>query len=430
MTPHITETTERALANGKGRLSQELNGSGDSHRHGATTSPPPHVAAQQPKRRPPHGRVAVVHDWLDSYAGAELVVEHLLDLFDEADIFTLVDFLPPNDRHILNGNKVFTSFLQRLPLARKKFRGYLPLMPLAVEQFDLSGYDVVVSSNHAVCKGVLTREDQLHLCYMHTPVRYAWDLYHETLRINKLTRGVKSIVTRLILHYLRMWDFATASRVDAFAANSHYVARRIWKTYRRKARVIYPPVSIERFQMQRAKEDFYVTLSRLVPYKRVDLIVDAFARMPGKRLVVIGDGPERSKLESRATPNVTFLGRAPAEQVNEHLQAAKAFVFAADEDFGISPIEAQACGTPVIAYGHGGATETVVENQTGLFFEQQTAESLMSAIEAFEEYQGRFQPEEIRAHAEQFAPERFRARFDAFIGYHLEKRRARQRAAV
>jgi len=381
-------------------------------------------------RRTAHGKIALVHEWLDSYAGAETVVEQLLNLFDRADVYTLVDFLPENDRHILKGNQVFTSFIQRLPFARKKFRGYLPLMPLAVEQFDLSAYDVVVSSNHAVCKGVLTREDQLHLCYVHTPVRYAWDLYHETLRINKLTWGVKSALTRMILHYLRMWDFASATRVDAFAANSRYVARRIWKTYRRKARVIYPPVSIDRFKLERKKEDFYVTLSRLVPYKRVDLMVDAFSRMPDKRLVVIGDGPERAKLEQRATPNVTFLGRAPQEDVNHHLQSAKAFLFAADEDFGISPIEAQACGTPVIAYGHGGATETVVEGKTGLFFNEQTVDSLAAAVEAFETSGHQFDPAAIRAHAEQFAPEQFLARFDAFVNHHLNKRRTRQTARV
>lgn len=375
-----------------------------------------------------YGRIAVVHDWFDSYAGAETVVEQFLNLFQKADIYTLVDFLPEKHRHIFQGNQVFTSFLQRLPFARKVFRGCLPLMPLAVEQFDLSGYDVVVSSNHAVCKGVLTREDQLHLCYVHTPVRYAWDLYHETLKINNLTWGLKSALTRAILHYLRMWDYAAAARVDAFAANSHYVARRIWKTYRRKARVIYPPVSIARFGLERQKEDYYVTLSRLVPYKRVDLMVEAFGRMPSKRLVVIGDGPERAKLEQRATPNVTFLGRAPDDQVNEHLQRARAFLFAADEDFGISPIEAQACGTPVIAYGHGGATETVIEGRTGVFFDKQTTESLVTAVENFEASGQRFDPVEIRAHAEKFAPEKFLERFEAFVDYHVNKRDGRQTA--
>lgn len=378
--------------------------------------------AGKDRYRPSNSRVALVHEWLDSYAGAELVLEQMMRLLTHADLFTLVDFLPKEDRQFLQGHNVFTSFIQRLPLARRKFRAYLPLMPMAIEQFDLSPYDLVVSSNHAVAKGVLTREDQLHLCYVHTPVRYAWDLYHRTLHENRLTHGVKSIATRLVLHYLRMWDYASAARVDAFAANSRYVARRIWKTYRRRARVIYPPVAIDRFAVQHRKDDFYVTLSRLVPYKRVDLIVEAFGRMPNKRLVVIGDGPQRAKLAQGATANVTFLGRQPADVVTQHLQSARAFVFAADEDFGISPIEAQACGTPVIAYGHGGATETVIEGRSGLFFPEQSASSIVSAVEAFEMCEQQFDAGFIRAHAEQFAPERFQRQFETFINHHMNKR--------
>jgi glycosyltransferase involved in cell wall biosynthesis len=372
---------------------------------------------------PSKGRVAVIHDWLDSYAGAEFVLAQMLGLYPRADVFTLVDFLPKDDRGFLGGCEVFTSFIQRLPFSRRKFRSYLPLMPLAIEQFDLSPYDLVLSSNHAVAKGVLTRENQLHLCYVHTPVRYAWDLYHETLKVNRLTRGLRSIPVRLILHYLRMWDYSSAARVDAFAANSRYVARRIWKTYRRRARVIYPPVAIDRFSVQSKKDDFYVTVSRLVPYKRVDLIVEAFARMPTRRLVVIGDGPERAKLAGRATKNVTFLGRQPAEIVEQHMQAARAFLFAADEDFGIAPVEAQACGTPVIAYGHGGATETVLEGQTGLFFNEQSAQSIVSAVELFETCGRQFDPPAIRAHAEKFTPEQFRSQLRAFVSHHMNKRR-------
>jgi glycosyltransferase involved in cell wall biosynthesis len=393
-------------------------------RNGAPLQKVP-IAAGDDGHQPARGRVAVVHEWLDAYAGGEKVVEEMLRLFPQSDLFALVDFVAAEDREFLQGRDVCTSFIQRLPFARRKFRGYLPLMPLAVEQFDLSPYEVVISSNHAVAKGVLTREDQLHVCYMHTPVRYAWDLYHQTLRINRLTRGVKSMATRLVLHYLRMWDYASAARVDAFAANSRYVARRIWKTYRRKSRVIYPPVSIDRFAVGRSKDDFYVTLSRLVPYKRVDLMVEAFRRMPTKKLMVIGDGPERAKLAARAPANVTFLGRQPSEQMTQYLQAARAFVFAADEDFGIAPIEAQACGTPVIAYGHGGATETVVEGRTGLFFEEQSAASIMAAVEAFEACEQQFDADAIRGHAEQFAPERFRRELDEFVEHHLNKRRRR-----
>jgi glycosyltransferase involved in cell wall biosynthesis len=366
-------------------------------------------------------QTALVHEWLDSYAGSEQVVEQMLRLFSEADLFTLVDHLPDDQRGFLQGCNVRTSFIQRLPFSRRKFRAYLPLMPLAVEQFDLSAYELVVSSNHAVAKGVLTREDQLHLCYVHTPVRYAWDLYHEALKAPGVKRGPKNWMARLILHYLRLWDQVSSSRVDAYAANSHYVARRIWKTYRRRAEVIYPPVDVHRFDVQHHKDDFYVTVSRLVPYKRVDLIVEAFRHLPNKQLIVIGDGPEHASLAQNVPANVTLMGRQPADVVTHHLQAARAFVFAADEDFGISPVEAQACGTPVIAYGHGGSTETVVEGKTGVFFAEQTPASIVDAVEDFERREQAFDPAAIRDHAERFSPERFRRQFDTFVDRHWQK---------
>ena len=375
-------------------------------------------------------RTAIINEWLETYAGAELVIEQMLKMYSGADMFALVDFLPENQRGFLQGCQVYTSFLQRMPLARRKFRAYLPLMPLAVEQYDLTDYDLVISSNHAVAKGVLTREDQLHVCYVHTPVRYAWDLYHSSLKEHGLQRGPKSWATRLILHYLRLWDHATASRVDKFAANSHYVARRIWKTYRRRATVIYPPVDVNRFTVQADKDDYYVTVSRLVPYKRVDLIVEAFRRMPDKQLIVIGDGPERAELERNAPPNVKLLGRQPAEVVTQHLQSARAFLFAADEDFGISPVEAQACGTPVIAYGHGGATETVVSGTTGILFPEQSPESIVAAVEQFDGCPADFDPYAIRNHAERFSVERFRRRFGRFIARAQQRRTSGQRPRI
>jgi glycosyltransferase involved in cell wall biosynthesis len=375
-------------------------------------------------------QIALIHEWLESYAGAELVVEQMLRVLDHADVFALVDFLPKNQRGFLQGANVTTSFIQRLPFSRAKFRGYLPLMPLAVEQFDLSPYQLIVSSHHAVAKGVLTREDQLHLCYVHTPVRYAWDLYQPSLKAHRLTNGPKSWAVRLVLHYLRLWDQVSASRVDAFAANSHYVARRIWKTYRRRAEVIYPPVDVHRFNVEHDKDTFYVTVSRLVPYKRVDLMVEAFRRMPNRKLIVIGDGPEYAVLSKNLPANVSLLGRQPAEVVNQHLEAARAFLFAADEDFGISPVEAQACGTPVIAYRHGGATETVVEGKTGVFFAKQNAESIVAAVDAFETCDYQFDPAAIRAHADQFSPERFRSQFDEFVARHWQKLHQRGPARV
>lgn len=375
-------------------------------------------------------RIALIHEWLECYAGAEQVVEQLLTLFDGADVYALVDFLPPDQRAFLGDCQVRTSFIHRLPFARRKFRSYLPLMPIAVEQFDLNGYDLVISSNHAVAKGVLTREDQLHLCYAHTPVRYAWDLYHAALREHRLSAGPKSLIVRLVLHYLRLWDQVSAARVDAFAANSRYVARRIWKTYRRRACVIHPPVDVHRFSPCARKEDFYVTVSRLVPYKRVDLIVDAFRQMPSRQLVVIGDGPEYESLQTRKPQNVRLLGRQSADVVEQHLQAARAFVFAADEDFGIAPVEAQACGTPVIAYGHGGVSETVLAGRTGLFYSEQSSPSIVSAVEAFETNRQNFDPAVIRAHAEQFAPECFCRRFSEFVDRQWEQHATRGLASV
>ncbi len=359
-------------------------------------------------------KTAVVHEWLVSYAGSERVVEQILSLYPDADLFSLVQFLSPSQRDFIRHKPVTTSFIQKLPFAKARFRNYLPLMPLAIEQFDLTDYDLVISSNHAVAKGVLTRADQLHISYVHTPIRYAWDLQQEYLKGSQLQQGPQAILAQFILHYLRLWDLATANRVDCFLANSQYVARRIWKTYRRKAEVIYPPVAVERFQPRQQRDDFYLTLARFVPYKRVDLIVAAFARA-GLPLVVIGDGADRKKIQRLATPNIQLLGQQPDEVVADYMARCKAFVFAAAEDFGIAPVEAQAAGAPVIAYGKGGATETIIPGKTGLFFPEQTIESLLEAVTAFEANRYHFNPDDIRLHAEQFSPERFRQQLTQFI---------------
>jgi glycosyltransferase involved in cell wall biosynthesis len=246
-------------------------------------------------------------------------------------------------------------------------------MPLAIEQFDFSGYDMVISSSYAFAKGVITGPRQLHLCYCHSPIRYAWDLQTQYLKESKLDRGMKSWLVRWLLHMIRVWDNRTSAGVDAFMANSRFIARRIEKVYRRDAAVVYPPVNVERFETCHDKEDFYVTASRLVPYKRIDLIVEAFNGMPDRQLVVIGDGPELPRLRRMAGPNVQVLGWQPNEVLKDHLQRARGFVFGGEEDFGIILLEAQACGTPVIAYGRGGALETVVENETGLFSASRTS---------------------------------------------------------
>jgi glycosyltransferase involved in cell wall biosynthesis len=382
-----------------------------------TKEEPSHEQRSAPPLRPE--RTAVVHDWLPVYAGAERVLEQVLSVVgEEASLYSLIDFLSDDQRAFLDGKEVNTSFIQRLPFARSKYRYYVPLAPLAIEQFDLTDYDVVVSSSYAVAKGALTTADQLHLCYMHSPARYAWDLHAQYLRRDEKGRGMRGMFARMFLHYLRLFDVSSANRVDTFVANSQTVARRIWNTYRRRAEVIYPPVDTEAFTLHREKKDFFVTLSRLVPYKRIDLIVEAFSEMPGKELFVIGDGPEFDDLEAQAGPNVTMLGYQPQEAVLHYLQRARGFVFAAEEDFGIVPVEAQACGTPVIAYGKGGVTETVRPGETGVFFHEQSAQSLRQAVRAFEG--GRFDPEHIRRHAERFSKKRFRDELRTLIDREYE----------
>ncbi|WP_254655338.1 glycosyltransferase family 4 protein [Selenomonas sp. oral taxon 137] len=313
-------------------------------------------------------KVAVVCDWLVVYAGAERVLEQILKLYPEADLFCLVDFLPNDRRDFILNKKTNPSFIQNLPFAKTKYRSYLPFMPIAIEQLDVSAYDLVISSSHAVAKGILTGPNQIHISYVHSPMRYAWDLQHQYLKQAGLQRGLKSWLARAILHYMRMWDYRTANGVDHFIANSRFIAKRVKKVYGREATVIYPPVDVSAYTLCEQKEDFYLTASRLVPYKRVDLIVEAFTAMPEKRLVVIGDGPEFGKIKKKAGSNVTLLGYQPFEVLRDKMQKAKAFVFAAEEDFGIIPVEAQACGTPVIAYGRGGALETVIPGRTGVFF--------------------------------------------------------------
>lgn len=365
------------------------------------------------------GKVAVVHEWLATYAGSERVLEQILKIWPQADLFSVVDFFPDAQRGALQGKRATTTFIQKLPRARKSFRSYLPLMPLAVEQLDLSAYDLVISSSHAVAKGVITGPGQLHVSYVHSPIRYAWDLQHQYLSESKLTRGVKSWLARAVLHYMRMWDHRTAHGVDVFVANSAYVARRIRKVYGREAAVVYPPVDIDQFSLCEHREDFFLTASRLVPYKRVSLIVEAFAAMPDKQLVVIGDGPDLDRIREMATPNVRVLGYQPADVLVAHMQRAKAFVFAAEEDFGIVAVEAQACGTPVIALGQGGARETVIDSRdrdlrTGVFFPRQAVEDIVRAVCRFEQG-GPFQPAACRRNALQFSPERFRREFRALV---------------
>jgi glycosyltransferase involved in cell wall biosynthesis len=363
-------------------------------------------------------RVAIVHDWLPEVGGAERVLGELLNVLPDADLFSLLDFLPDSDRAFLKGKEVRTSFLQQLPWVRRFYRSYLPLMPLAVESLDLSGYELILSSSYAVAKGVLTGPDQLHLCYCHSPIRYAWDMQEEYLRYAMCKHGLKGALVRALLHYIRLWDYRTSNGVDSFASNSHFVSRRIWKVYRREARVIYPPVELksgfESNKTQSPVRTTYLSVGRLVPYKRLDLIIEAFRRMPDRNLEILGDGPERSRLQKALPKNVKLRGRVSEAEVGRALCSAKALVFAAQEDFGIVLVEAQAAGTPVIAYGRGGACETVLDGITGVLFPEQTADALVEAIKAAEGLS--FEPESLRKQANRFAPEVFRSELKSWIG--------------
>ena len=369
-------------------------------------------------------KVAIVHDWLTVYGGAERVLEQILSIAPHADIFTLVDFVPEQQRRFLGGRRPTTSFIQNLPFAERKYRSYLPIMPYAIEQFDLSSYPLVISSSYAVAKGVLTGPDQLHISYVHSPARYAWDLSHQYLRQSGLTSGLKSTAARYLLHQLRTWDIRTANGVDTYVTNSAFVARRIWKCYRREATVVYPPVDISQFPLHEQKQDFYLTASRLVPYKRVDLIVAAFRKMPDRRLVVVGDGPDYRRIKAEAPPNVEMVGFQPQSALVNYMQRARAFIIAAEEDFGIVPLEAQACGTPVIAFGKGGVLETVSgldsRRPTGSFFPEQSAESLAAAVDEFESCRGNFVPQWCRDVAATFNVESFRSNFGRLLARELE----------
>lgn len=329
-------------------------------------------------------RIAIIHDWLVTRGGAEKVLEVLLACFPQAELFTLVNFMEPDALPALRGRTVHTSFIQRLPLARRHYRRYLPLMPLAVEQFDLKGFDLILSSSHAVAKGVIPDPEATHVCYCYSPMRYAWDMQHQYLRQTGNTKGVKSALMRWQLHRLRLWDFASAQRVDHFIAISRYIQRRIERVYRRQAQVIYPPVQVSHYHYDRPRQSFYLTAGRMVPYKRLDLIIKAFNAMPDKVLLVIGDGPERRHLEAIAGPNINLLGYQPDSVLTDYLQKACAFVYMAEEDFGMLPVEAQAAGAPVIGYRVGGVGETVLHGETGWHVATQSAEALVEAVGDFE----------------------------------------------
>lgn len=364
---------------------------------------------------------ALIHDWYTQYRGGERCVASITNIWKSFDHFTLVNTLDEKDcKEVFKNVKPTTSFIEKLPFGKKKYRTYLPFFPLAVEQFDLSQYELVISSSSCVAKGVLTRHDQLHISYVHSPVRYAWDLYHQYLRESGLHKGIKGFFAKYFLHKLRIWDVATANRPDFYIANSKYVAKRIKKVYNKDAKVIYPPVETEAFQISNTTEDYYVTCASLVPYKKVDLIVKVFSKL-NKKLIVIGDGPDYKKIKRLSSQHIELKGYLDNKEKVEILKKARAFVFAADEDFGISPIEAQACGVPVIAFAKGGALETIkgvfvseksrVNDNTGVYFKEQSIQSLTEAVHFFEQNEHHFDKKIIKQHAELFSRERFEKEF-------------------
>jgi len=368
-------------------------------------------------------RVAIVHEWLQRYAGSERVLEELLTCFPDADLFAVVDFMPASERGFLKRRTVQTTFIQRVPLARKLFRSYLPLMPIAVEQFDMRPYDLVISSSHAVAKGVITGPNQVHVSYVHSPMRYAWDMQSQYLKHARLERGLRSVCARVALHKMRLWDVRTAHGVDMFIANSSYIAARIRKVYGRNARVVHPPVDIESFVPGIERSDEYLTAARLVPYKRVDLVAAAFARMPAKKLLIVGDGPEREAVREAAggAPNIRFQPTLEKSDLVRVMQRARGFVFAAEEDFGITMVEALACGTPVIAFGRGGARDIVEDGTTGVLFEPQTSEAIMVAVQRFEHMAPAIQPELCIQSAGRFGATTFRQQIIDAIDEALRK---------
>jgi glycosyltransferase involved in cell wall biosynthesis len=355
-------------------------------------------------------KIAIIHYWLVGMRGGEKVLESLCECFPQADIYThVIDKASISD--IINQHKIHTTFIQKLPRAKQRYQKYLPLMPLALEQLDLRKYDLVISSESGPAKGVITSPGTLHICYCHTPMRYVWDMYQDYL---ENAGGITRLVMPPLIHYVRLWDYASAARVDHFIANSDHVAKRIQKNYRRDATVIYPPVDTAVFTQFATSENFYLIVGQLVGYKRTDLAVEAFNRM-GKPLIIIGDGEQFDHLCSQAKSNVKIMGRQPFSVIRDHYARCKALIFPGEEDFGIVPVEAMASGRPVIAYRKGGALETVVEGVTGLFFEQQTPDALIQTIEHYEETQQQFIPERIIQHAQSFDKETFKIKIKQFI---------------
>jgi len=350
-------------------------------------------------------KVALIHDWLTGQRGGEKVLEVFTEIFPAAPIYTLIHF-PHSQISAIEGKKINTSFIQRMPRVKKKYRSYLPLFPLAIELFDLQEYDLIISSSHCVAKGIIPRPGSLHISYIHSPMRYAWNQYFSYFSSHKL--GVLSrFFIPPALHRLRLWDAASTDRVDFMVANSRTVAERIYRYYRRTADVIHPPVDTDFFKIGEQEEEYYLIVSALVPYKRIEIAIHAF-NQSGKQLRIVGQGPDYKKLAKIAGKNIRFLGNLDPSELLQTYQAARALIMPGEEDFGINALESQACGVPVIAYDSGGATETVIPQKTGLFFSELKVDSLLSALDKFQAIA--FNKNSIRENALSFSREKFKAR--------------------
>lgn len=360
--------------------------------------------------------LALAHDWLTNMGGGEKVLINFKEIYEDAPIYT-VAYSPSNLDEALKNIDVRTSLIQNFKNAKTNHQKYLPFMPVAWEKFDFNGYDVVLSSSSSCAKGIITAPSVMHVCYCHSPMRYAWEFYNEYMTRDKMGRFKKLLIPYL-MNYIRTWDAVSANRVDYFIANSKNVARRIWKHYRRESDVIHPPVRGSFFNISEKDEDYYLIVSRLVPYKRVDLAVEAFNEM-GLPLVVIGAGSQMESLKAISKGNVKILGRLPDEVIREYYQNCRALIFPGEEDFGITPLEAQASGRPVIAYGKGGALETVREYETGLFFSEQTVTSLIGAVRSFERFS--FDKAVIRSHALTFDESIFKAKIKDYVNERYEE---------
>ena len=378
-------------------------------------------------------RVAVVHDWLYTIGGAERVLREILRCYPSADVFALFDFLTAAERARLGITQVRTSFLQKMPFVQNHHRLFLPLMPIAIEQFDLSSYDLVISSSYAVAKGILTSPDQVHVAYIHSPIRYAWDMQHSYLRESGYSRGLKSILARIVLHRIRMWDARTAHGPDEIIANSAFIAKRIQKIYGRRAHVIYPPVTLSERSGLTRRNGHFLAASRLVPYKNIEAVVRAFGLLPDLELVVAGDGPQAHRLRKIASPNVSFVGYVPDAELRDLMASARAFVFAAEEDFGIIPVEALSEGTPVLALARGGVRETVTTatgRRTGMFFVNAAPDEIAACVRSFVAQESAFSADDCRTQASRFSARRFREEFKAFVDSAVTKQGANREITI